>query len=115
MSSSYEKLSELFIGIGLKKNVAKTLAYLHDKEEVVSSQIESATGLRQPEVSIAIKWLREKGWVVKRDIKKEGKGRPVHGYKLAKPFKEIIREIQERLENEKKKIDELIRMLEEYK
>lgn len=115
MSKDYEKLSNLLISVGLKKNVAKTLAYIHDKEEVLSSQIESATGLRQPEVSIAMKWLREKGWILKRDIKREGKGRPVYGYRLAKPFKDIINEIQDKLEADKKKIDDLIRLLQEYK
>ena len=115
MVKKHEKLAELLMQAGLKRNIAKALAYIYDKEEAISSQIEAATGLRQPEVSIAMQWLREKGWVTKRDIKKEGKGRPVHGYRLAKPFKEIVAELQKNLEKEKKKIDGIIKELEKYK
>ena len=115
MAKNHEKLAELLMQAGLKRNIAKALAYIYDKEEAISAEIESATGLRQPEVSIAMQWLREKGWVTKRDIKKEGKGRPVHGYRLAKPFKEIVIELQKNLEKEKKKIDAIIKELEKYK
>jgi predicted transcriptional regulator len=55
--------------------------------------VERATGLRQPEVSIAIQELRDRGWVAKRDIKLERKGRPVHSYRLSRPFEQIISSI----------------------
>jgi predicted transcriptional regulator len=65
---------------------------------------EISTALRQPEVSIAMQELRRRKWVIKRDIKKEGKGRPVHSYKLALPFEKII-EILEK--EEMKRIEEI--------
>jgi predicted transcriptional regulator len=65
-------------------------------------EIESATSLRQPEVSIAMQDLRRRKWVMKRDIKKEGKGRPVHSNKLAIPFEKIIDMIEA---EERKKIE----------
>jgi predicted transcriptional regulator len=37
-------------------------------------------------------------------MKKEGKGRPIHGYKLSKDFNEILEEIIQDLSN---KIDEI--------
>jgi predicted transcriptional regulator len=43
--------------------------------------------------------LRRRKWVNKRDIKKEGKGRPVHAYKLSIPFDKIV----EALEKEERK------------
>ncbi len=110
MGKNEEKLAELLQKAGLSRNVARTLAYMHNKDEVTSIQIEKATGLRQPEVSIAMKWLKRKGWVVKRDIKKEGKGRPVHGYRLAKPFSSIIKEVEE---EQRKKISEMERIIRE--
>ena len=85
-----EMLVELLMKTGLSKNMAKTLVYLRKKEETTSVEIESATGLRQPEVSIAMQDLRRRKWVTKRDIKKEGKGRPVHSNKLAIPFEKIV-------------------------
>ena len=48
--------------------------------------------------------LRRRKWVVKRDIKKEGKGRPVHSYKLALPFEKIIETIEK---EERKKIEDI--------
>ena len=89
-----EKFVDLLVKNGLKPKIARTLAYLTGKEEVKSIEIERDTGLRQPEVSIAIQFLRKKGWVKKRDIKKQGKGRPVHAYRLAHPLSKIIGEIE---------------------
>ena len=81
---------DLLIRTGMSRNVAKTLVFLSKREETTSVEIEKATGLRQPEVSIAMQELRRRRWVEKRDIKKEGKGRPVHAYRLATPFGEIV-------------------------
>lgn len=97
-----ETLVELLMKTGLSKNIAKTLVFLRKKEETTSVEIESATSLRQPEVSIAMQELRRRKWVSKRDIKKEGKGRPVHSNKLAVPFEKIIEIIET---EERKKIE----------
>lgn len=88
-----EKLAKFLILSDVPRSVAYTLAYMRDKGEITSVQIERETGLRQPEVSISMQWLRRKGWINKRNMKKEGKGRPVHGYKLSKDFDEILEEI----------------------
>ncbi len=74
--------------------MAKTLVFLRKKEETTSVEIEISTALRQPEVSIAMQELRRRKWVIKRDIKKEGKGRPVHSYKLSLPFDRIVDTIE---------------------
>ncbi len=109
-----EKLAEVLQRAGLPRNVARTLVYMKRRDEVKSIEIEKNTDLRQPEVSIAMKYLREKGWITKRDIKKEGKGRPVHGYRLAKPFPKIIAEIEKEQEGEIKKIEKLINELKSF-
>ncbi|NLT36586.1 MAG: ArsR family transcriptional regulator [Methanomassiliicoccus sp.] len=99
-----ETLVKLLMRTDMPKNVAKTLVFLRKKEETTSVEIEISTALRQPEVSIAMQELRRRKWVIKRDIKKEGKGRPVHSYKLALPFDKII----ETLEKEEiKRIEEI--------
>ena len=98
-SKKDEALVELLMNTGMPKNVAKTLVFLRKKEETTSVEIEISTALRQPEVSIAMQELRRRKWVTKRDIKKEGKGRPVHAYKLSIPFDKII----EALEKEERK------------
>jgi predicted transcriptional regulator len=98
-SKKDEILVEMLMNTGMPKNVAKTLAFLRKKEETTSVEIEISTALRQPEVSIAMQELRRRKWVTKRDIKKEGKGRPVHAYKLSIPFDKIV----EALEKEERK------------
>ena len=99
-----ETLVELLMRTGLSKNIAKTLVFLRKKEETTSVEIESATSLRQPEVSIAMQELRRRKWVTKRDIKKEGKGRPIHAYRLAIPFEKIV-EMMEK--EERKRIEKI--------
>ena len=110
-SKKDESLVDLLVNTGMPKNVAKTLAFLRKKEETTSVEIEIMTALRQPEVSIAMQELRRRKWVIKRDIKKEGKGRPVHAYKLSIPFDKIIetleKEERKRMESIEKNIDQL--------
>ncbi|MFQ5911177.1 MAG: ArsR family transcriptional regulator [Thermoplasmata archaeon] len=105
------EIIERLIFTGMSKNLAKTLVFLSKRDETTSVQIEKATGLRQPEVSLAMQELRRRGWVAKRDIKKEGKGRPVHAYHLTKPFSKIItlikREEDKNIERVMKNMNEL--------
>jgi len=95
---------DLLMRTGMPRNVAKTLVFLATRDETTSVEIEKATGLRQPEVSIAMQDLRKRRWVDKRDIKKEGKGRPVHAYRLAVPFGDIVESIAR---EERRKMDEI--------
>ena len=99
-----ETLVRLLMRTDMPKNVAKTLVFLRKKEETTSVEIEISTALRQPEVSIAMQELRRRKWVVKRDIKKEGKGRPVHSYRLALPFEKIIETIEK---EERKRMEDI--------
>ena len=95
---------------GMSKNLAKTLVILSKRDETTSVQVEKATGLRQPEVSLAMQELRRRGWVTKRDIKKEGKGRPVHAYRISKSFSRIVSTIKKQ---EDKKIERMVRNMNE--
>jgi predicted transcriptional regulator len=103
-SKKDETLVEMLMNTGMPKNVAKTLAFLRKKEETTSVEIELSTALRQPEVSIAMQELRRRKWVNKRDIKKEGKGRPVHAYKLSIPFDKIVEALEK---DERKRIERI--------
>ncbi|MDH7507108.1 MAG: ArsR family transcriptional regulator [Candidatus Thermoplasmatota archaeon] len=107
-----EKIVKIFTDLGMPKNLAKTLMYISQTEECRSADIEHGANLRQPEVSVAMQVLQEKGWITKRDLKKKGKGRPVHLYKLTSPIHEIIKNF----EKEKlKEIDHIKNDLEELK
>ncbi|MFW5927654.1 MAG: ArsR family transcriptional regulator [Candidatus Saliniplasma sp.] len=113
LTEDQDELIDRLIKAGLQKNIAKTLVFVASKDETKSREIESSTNLRQPEVSIAMQELRDRGWVTKRDIKKEGKGRPVHGYKLDKGIDEIIDEIENKEKDRINKIQENLKRIKE--
>jgi predicted transcriptional regulator len=100
-----EKIAQLLIEIGVPKNSAKALAYILLKGSPARTvEIEGKTGMRQPEVSLAVKHLRSTGWVKKSEVEKQGKGRPVHEYALAMSPQEFIGELEKL---QKKKIQEI--------
>lgn len=86
---------KLFSELGMPKNLAKTLMYVSEAKECSSRDIEQSTDLRQPEVSVAMQELRKRGWVKKRNLKKKGKGRPVHLYKPSTNLSEILKAFEQ--------------------
>ena len=76
--------------LGMKRIVACVITFLKDQNERSSRDIEVATGLRQPEVSIAMQNLRERNWLTEHEIKSSGKGRPLKIYALQATIDEII-------------------------
>jgi len=90
-----DKAVQLFAELGMPKNLAKTLMYISQVDECRSAEVEQGADLRQPEVSVAMQELRRRGWAKKRDLKKKGKGRPVHIYKLTKALPAILDNFEE--------------------
>ena len=95
-----EEFANLLIGIGMKKNVAKMLVFLANTPEATSRAIERGTDMRQPEVSLAVKYLMDRGWIRSRESPSENKGRPMKVYALAKPITVIIDCIETEKKNE---------------
>lgn len=91
-----EEVVDHLVELGVGRNPAKVLVYLFQVEEAVSRQLEQGAGMRQPEVSVAVRRLRREGWVEKRDVRTEGKGRPMHCYRLAVAFGEVLDALEER-------------------
>jgi predicted transcriptional regulator len=88
------KAVQLFAELGMPKNLAKTLLYISQVDECRSADVEQGADLRQPEVSVAMQELRRRGWAKKRDVKKKGKGRPVHLYKLTSDLPTILKSFE---------------------
>ncbi|HOI68937.1 MAG: ArsR family transcriptional regulator [Methanothrix sp.] len=86
---------EVLRGLGIPRNVASMITYLANVEEATSREIEIGSNLRQPEVSIAMRSLRNNGWVEEREVKKDGKGRPMKVYRLIISLEEIIKHFEE--------------------
>lgn len=107
-----EKIVRLLAETGLNKNIAKVIVFLSKVGEAISRDIERAANLRQPEVSLAMKELKEWGWVKERELKKKGKGRPLKSYKLTMDLKEIAKELIEKKREEIKRIEKDLEELE---
>lgn len=113
-SAKDREMLDLMMDLGMGRNISKTVVFLSKTGEASSSDIEDSIDLRQSEVSISVKWLRNKGWVASRTIRKPGKGRPAHMYKLRYSLGRIAREIgttkNEEMEHIKKKVAHLKRL-----
>ncbi|MBP1908676.1 transcriptional regulator [Methanolobus bombayensis] len=98
MSEKEYEIVELLRKLDINRPVALTLACLSSGEEITSREIEKNSSLRQPEVSIAMRYLKDNNWVDIREEKKtEGKGRPVKLYRLITPLEEIVHSIEQRI------------------
>lgn len=89
MNKKEEKLIKLLKQFDFDRATSNTMVYMLIKKTAVSSDIERAMDLRQPDVSKATKQLRDLGMLSKKDIKYKGKGRPIHRYTLEKSPDEI--------------------------
>jgi predicted transcriptional regulator len=112
MGETEYEMVELLKRLNVNRPVALTLACLSKGEEISSQCIEMVSGLRQPEVSIAMRYLRENDWVDMREEKKnQGKGRPVKLYKLTVRMETIIDVIEENVMAESRTVLQNIQRL----
>ena len=91
---------ETLRNLGMSRNAATTMAYLMNVDEASSREIEISTGLRQPEVSLAMRLMHNQSWISVRSEKKPGKGRPMKIYSLAAPVDEIISYYEDKIYKE---------------
>lgn len=106
-----EEFADTLMGLGLKRNVAKTLTYLKNVDEVTSREIERGSDLRQPEVSNAMRELKNMNWVVIREEKKPGKGRPFKIYRLDEKINSIIKQLEQQKTMESRRMMDNIQRL----
>ena len=86
--------------------------HIFEKWIQLSIDLERGTGLRQPEVSIAMRQLKPLDWVDESEEKKPGKGRPNKVYSLKIQFKDIIAHLEKQ---HKKEIDDGIASIKRLK
>jgi len=102
---------ETLRSLGVPRNVATLITFLANVNEASSREIEMGSDLRQPEVSIAMRSLRENNWIEEREIKREGKGRPMKVYSLRASIDEIIKFYEQQKLNESAQAMESIQRL----
>lgn len=107
------EFANILRSLGMNRNVAILITYLSSVGEATSREIELGAGLRQPEVSIAMRDLRDKNWIREREVQSGGKGRPSLVFTLATPISEIIKHIEDEKLREHAEFMESIRKLKE--
>ncbi len=76
------RLADSLMRLGTGRVEAELVACLLEHSPLATKEILGLTGLRQPEVSVGMRTLRERGWTSSEPIPREGKGRPMHRYSL---------------------------------
>ena len=107
-----EEIADALVAIGMSRNIARTLSYLQNVNEATSVELERVVRLHQPEVSIAMKQLKERDWINEREKKKTGKGRPYKIYSLKVSFNDIISQLEKQ---QMKAVDEAQTKIEKLK
>lgn len=91
-----DELLTLFRDIGVPRHLAATIIYLAFVNEASSKDIEIAAGLRQPEVSRALRYLVSHDWVFRRSGKYGATGRPRYIYSLSVPVEHVFEHFLEK-------------------
>lgn len=108
------EIIELLQGLNVPRTESICIACLVCGEELTSQDIEKASGLRQPEVSIAMRPLRDRSWIEERNEKKNSdKGRPLKYYKLVVPFDDIVMIFENEVLRKNREIEEALEQLKE--
>jgi predicted transcriptional regulator len=107
------EFAETLRSLGVQRNVAILITYLANVDEASSRDIEMGSNLRQPEVSIAMRALRENEWVSEKEVRRGGKGRPMKVYSLLTPIDDIIKHFEEEKQQESAQTMESIQKLKE--
>lgn len=98
-----EEIADVLISLGMSRNEAMALSYLQNKNAARSVDLERVARLRQPEVSIAMRQLKERNWIIETEERKPGKGRPNKVYSLKVGFGDIIAHLEKQ---QRKTVDE---------
>lgn len=109
-----EEFVNLLIDCGFRKKVAMVLVFLAHTKETTSRAIERGIDLRQPEVSLAMKYLTKRGWIKIRETTSINKGRPSKVYKLAMPISKIMDIVEKEKKDEANNQLVLLRKMKDF-
>ncbi|HJH29961.1 MAG TPA: transcriptional regulator [Methanosarcinaceae archaeon] len=114
LSDTEYEIIELLQSLKVPRTESIAIACLLCGKELTSQTIERSSGLRQPEVSVAMRPLREREWIDEKNVKKtNGKGRPTKYYKLIVPLSTIINTFEsEIIQNHKMVMDSITQLRE---
>jgi|WetSurMetagenome_2_1015567.scaffolds.fasta_scaffold149673_2 predicted transcriptional regulator len=87
---SEEELVCRLVRAGAKPSTAKALVFLTGNGEATAAEIERGTGMRQPDVSTALRLPIKRGWIHNGKKSVSATGRSVKMYILAQPLPDIM-------------------------
>ena len=92
---------DMLRSLGINRNMAHVIVYMANQKESRGKEIEIATGLRQPQVSCAMKKIRALSWIDEKYSKKvkgsNSRGRPYKIYNLNVSIYNILDYYQNKL------------------
>lgn len=91
-------LAAALIDLGMSPSIVKVILCLHIHGATTSKIMQTRCGLRQPEISTAIKALNERKMVRIQSKGANGRGRPSHIYELAESLQTCIDEFTMEIE-----------------
>jgi predicted transcriptional regulator len=104
-------LREALQRLGARRVEATIVATLLEAGPMETKELVERTGLRQPEVSVGMRELRERGWIASEPIPRQGKGRPMHRHRLAAGKAEVRRHYEQRGEETLAAFEEALQVL----
>ena len=107
----HDELQEALQRLGARRVEATLVATLAEVGPLGTRDIVDRTGLRQPEVSVGMQVLRDRNWVEAEPMPREGKGRPMHRYRLAVASAQIRKHYEERGRQEMDRVQQAMQMV----
>ena len=104
-------LLEALQRLGARRVEATLVATLAESGPLGTRDIVDRTGLRQPEVSVGMQVLRDRSWVDAEPIPREGKGRPMHRYRLAVQSHQIRKHYEDQGRQRVEEVQEAMQMV----
>ena len=118
MDEKDNEIVNILTRTGMARNTAKVFVAIKELNNPDTKQIMQFTGIMQPQISVAVRKLRELDYINVETEQTENRGRPVSYFSLKKSMSEIINDmemiVQERINTEKQNIEQLKKLTENY-
>jgi len=118
MDEKDNEIVNILTRTGMARNTAKVFVAIKELDNPDTKQIMQFTGIMQPQISVAVRKLRELDYINVETDQTENRGRPISYFSLKKSMSEIINDmemiVQERINTEKQNIERLKELTENY-
>ena len=118
MDEQDNEIVNILTRTGMAKNTAKVFVAIKELDNPDTKQIMQFTGIMQPQISVAVRELRDMGYVESTSEQTENRGRPISYFSFKNSITEIINDIElmveKRINAEKRELKRLRELTENY-